>query len=77
MHGASGLPAAMVQQAIELGITKFNVNTEVRQAYLSALQSRFSQPDRPELLPLLTAVSDAMQAVVVEKLRLFGSSNQA
>jgi tagatose 1,6-diphosphate aldolase GatY/KbaY len=30
LHGASGLPAALVQSAIEQGVSKFNVNTELR-----------------------------------------------
>ena len=29
LHGASGLPEAMVHRAIAAGVTKFNVNTEV------------------------------------------------
>ena len=32
LHGASGLPEPMVHRAIAAGVTKFNVNTEVRAA---------------------------------------------
>jgi tagatose 1,6-diphosphate aldolase GatY/KbaY len=77
MHGASGLPERMVRRSIELGITKFNVNTEVRQAYLDTLKKRLTSPDSPDLLPLLESVIFAMQAVVAEKLRLFGSVGKA
>jgi tagatose 1,6-diphosphate aldolase GatY/KbaY len=34
LRGASGLLALMIQRSIELGVSKFNVNTEVRQKYL-------------------------------------------
>jgi tagatose 1,6-diphosphate aldolase GatY/KbaY len=74
LHGASGLPAPMVRRAIELGVRKLNVNTEVRDAYLGALAAGLSAGKRPDLLDLMRAATDAMQAVVGAKLRLFGSS---
>jgi tagatose 1,6-diphosphate aldolase GatY/KbaY len=77
LHGASGLPAPMVRRAIELGVCKLNVNTEVRDAYLAALADGVSAGERPDLLDLMQAATDAMQAVVAAKLRLFGSAGQA
>jgi tagatose 1,6-diphosphate aldolase GatY/KbaY len=77
LHGASGLPEAMVRRAIELGVCKFNVNTEVRQAYLGALKDRLDSPQSPDLLDLMQCAVAAMQAVVSNKLRLFGSVGQS
>ena len=77
LHGASGLPAPMVRRAIELGVCKLNVNTEVRDAYLAALADGLSAGERPDLLELMQAATAAMQAVVVAKLRLFGSAGKA
>jgi tagatose 1,6-diphosphate aldolase GatY/KbaY len=77
LHGASGLPAPMVRRAIELGVCKLNVNTEVRDAYLAALSNAVVAGGRPELLVLMQAATDAMQAVVAAKLRLFGSAGRA
>lgn len=34
LHGASGIPDPIVQQAIRLGIRKVHINTELRDAYL-------------------------------------------
>lgn len=76
LHGASGLPENIISQAIELGICKFNVNTEVRQAYVEALQERLASSRSPDLLDLMQSVITAMQAVVVTKLRLFGSAGK-
>jgi tagatose 1,6-diphosphate aldolase GatY/KbaY len=76
LHGASGLPAPMVRRAIELGVCKLNVNTEVRDAYLVALADRLSARERPDLLDLMRAASNAMRAVVAAKLRLFGSAEK-
>ena len=72
LHGASGLPESAVRRAIENGVRKFNVNTEVREAYVTALRQGLNAPEPPDLLDLMDAAVVAMQAVVVEKLQLFG-----
>jgi tagatose 1,6-diphosphate aldolase GatY/KbaY len=73
LHGASGLPAAMVHQAIALGVRKFNVNTEVREAYVEALRGCLQAPEAPDLVDLMRQAEAAMQAIVAAKLQLFGS----
>jgi tagatose 1,6-diphosphate aldolase GatY/KbaY len=73
LHGASGLPEEMVTRSIELGVCKFNVNTEIRQAYLDALKERLNALKPPDLVELMQEAIAAMQAVIVSKLRLFGS----
>jgi tagatose 1,6-diphosphate aldolase GatY/KbaY len=77
LHGASGLPAAMVHRSIALGVCKFNVNTEVREAYVGALRERISASQSPDLLELMQASEAAMQQVVRAKLHLFGSVGKA
>ncbi len=77
LHGASGLPAPMVRRAIELGVCKLNVNTEVRDAYLAALADDLSAGEQPDLLELMQSATTAMQTVVSAKLRLFGSAGRA
>lgn len=77
LHGASGLPAEMVQRSIALGVCKFNVNTEVREAYLASLKADLNAPKAPDLVALMQHAIDAMRQVVVGKLRLFGSNGKA
>lgn len=77
LHGASGLPAGQVRRAVELGVRKFNVNTEVRAAYVGALRAGLAGDAAPDLLDLMRAAQAAMHVVVAEKLRLFGSSGTA
>lgn len=77
MHGASGLPQDMVRRSIELGIRKFNVNTELREAYLRAVESRWQVAPPPDLLDLMQDAINAMRAVVSTKLDLFGSVGKA
>lgn len=73
LHGASGLAASDIRKAISLGVCKFNVNTELRQAYLEAASTAFAAHSRPELSALMQSIIAAMKQVVVEKLRLFAS----
>lgn len=76
LHGASGLPDETIQHLIVGGIRKFNVNTEVRDAYLAAAKQQLLAAQKTELLDLMQATLAAMQSVVIGKLRLFGSSNK-
>lgn len=77
LHGASGLPGEMVSRAIVLGVRKFNVNTEVRDAYLDALGQGQHRTERSDLVALMCRAVAAMQDVVAGKLRLFGSVGRA
>ncbi|MCU0525563.1 MAG: class II fructose-bisphosphate aldolase [Elainella sp. Prado103] len=77
LHGASGLPATLISKSIELGVCKFNVNTEVRQAYMKTLRLEDCVADQSDLVPCMETVVEAMQAIVMEKMQLFGSARQA
>ena len=77
LHGASGLPAAMIQQSIDLGVCKFNVNSEVRKKYLQFWQEYGRTESKSDLLDCQKRVTAAMQEVVSEKMRLFGSAGKA
>ncbi|KAF9667517.1 hypothetical protein SADUNF_Sadunf15G0031400 [Salix dunnii] len=72
LHGASGLSEELIKVSIQRGVTKFNVNTEVRKAYMNSL----SNP-KQDLVHVMTSAKEAMKAVVAEKMRLFGSSGKA
>ncbi len=75
LHGASGVPADLVRSCIELGVCKFNVNTEVRAQYVKALQAPDNSGD--DLLALQTKAIEAMRTVILEKMELFGSVGRA
>lgn len=77
LHGASGLPAEMIQRSIQLGVCKFNVNTEVRQAYMQALKLEVCGDSPKDLLEIAGVAIAAMQEVIIEKLHLFGSVGKA
>ncbi|MEM7061973.1 MAG: class II fructose-bisphosphate aldolase [Cyanobacteria bacterium P01_B01_bin.77] len=77
LHGASGLPALMIQRSIELGVCKFNVNTEVRQKYLQFWREYGKTDAKSDLLDCQKASTGAMQEVIAQKIRLFGSAGKA
>nr|GLL29350.1 uncharacterized protein LOC109165554 [Ipomoea trifida] len=72
LHGASGLSKEIIEECIKLGVRKFNVNTEVRKAYMETLSS-----PKKDLIHVMNSAKEAMKAVVAEKMRLFGSSGKA
>lgn len=82
LHGGSGIPAAMIQEAISLGVSKINVNTECQVAfaeatrkYIEAGKDRQGKGFDPR--KLLAPGTDAIRATVKEKMELFGSINRA
>ena len=82
LHGGTGIPADMIAKAIDLGVSKINVNTECQLAFAAAtrtyieegkdLQGKGFDPRK-----LLAPGVEAIKATVREKIQLFGSANKA
>lgn len=78
MHGGSGVPAEQVVEAIRCGIAKVNVATELKDAWARALRETLAKlPDESDPRKIMAPPRAAVQAVVREKIRLFGSSGKA
>jgi len=78
LHGGSGVPDDMIREAIQAGVGKINVNTENQVACTAVIREVLGK-DANIIDPrkYLTPARTAMKQVVQEKIRLFGSSNQA
>ena len=82
LHGGTGIPADMIKEAISLGVSKINVNTECQLSFAAAtrkyveegkdLQGKGFDPRK-----LLAPGFEAIKATVKEKMELFGSVNRA
>ncbi|MBR3875724.1 MAG: class II fructose-1,6-bisphosphate aldolase [Clostridia bacterium] len=82
LHGGTGIPADMIAKAIDLGVSKINVNTECQLSFAAAtrtyieegkdLQGKGFDPRK-----LLAPGTEAIKATVREKITLFGSANKA
>jgi ketose-bisphosphate aldolase len=72
LHGASGLPDEDLRRAIDLGVAKINVNTELRVSYLDATARRLDEAQEgARVLELNLAQAEAVAEVVAAKLELF------
>lgn len=75
LHGGSGIPNNQIKKAIELGIVKINVNTELRMAWKRSLASLIGGREvRP--YKILPKIQNEIQKKVEEKIKLFGSANK-
>ena len=82
LHGGTGIPADQIKKAIDLGVSKINVNTECQLAFADAtrkyieagkdLEGKGFDPRK-----LLAPGAEAIKATVKEKMELFGSVNKA
>ena len=78
LHGGSGIPENQVKRAISLGITKVNVNTELRMAYTNTLHAELDEhPDEIVPYKYLPEEIEAVKSVVLEKIKMFGSAGKA
>ena len=67
LHGASGLNKEIIHRAIDKGICKFNVNTDLRTKAMEVIKAGQYQ----DLLQMMKQSSTVMQKVVEEKMKLF------
>ena len=76
LHGGSGTLKEDTQEAIKLGICKININTDIRIAFAKSLKIEL---EKNEITPYkyFTEPIEAVQKVVEEKIRLFGSDRKA
>jgi fructose-bisphosphate aldolase, class II len=82
LHGGTGIPDKMVQEAITLGVSKINVNTELQLTFAATLRQYFADGKDQigkgfDPRKIITPGMAAIKAAVKEKMTLFGSVNQA
>jgi fructose-bisphosphate aldolase class II len=78
LHGGSGTPGHYFERAAQIGVSKVNVNSDLRYAYRTTLERQLREhPDQYAIVKLIGPVIDAVQAVVAERIQLFGASGRA
>ena len=82
LHGGTGIPDDMIKKAIDLGVSKINVNTECQLVFQEATRKYIEEgkdlagkgfDPRKLLAPGAQAICDKVK----EKMELFGSVNKA
>jgi fructose-bisphosphate aldolase class II len=78
LHGGSGTPAHFFEEAAKIGVSKVNINSDMRYAFRTTMEEELKQhPDEFAVVKLMDKVKDAIQAVVEEKIAGFGSAGKA
>ncbi len=78
LHGSSGVPDDAIRAAVERGVRKINIDTNVREAFMSGVKEALAKdPNQIDPRKVLGPAKERMIELVREKIRLFGSSHQA
>ncbi|MGI6007234.1 MAG: class II fructose-bisphosphate aldolase [Ruminococcus sp.] len=75
LHGGSGTPDEMIRKAIECGISKINVGTELKYAWSGAMKEMFNQGEKEPRICSAYA-REKVKEVAKKKLQLFGTSGR-
>lgn len=78
LHGGSGTPLNYFEEAARIGVSKININSDMRYAFRTTLEEALKgDPEEFAVVKLMDQVKDAVQKVVEEKIDAFGSANKA
>jgi len=78
LHGGSGTPPHFFKEAIAAGVSKININSEIRQAFRANLEKVIREnPDEYAMPKIEEPVIKAVQKVVEEHMDIFGSTGKA
>ncbi|MFZ1258255.1 MAG: class II fructose-bisphosphate aldolase [Candidatus Saccharimonas sp.] len=78
LHGGSGTPLHYFEEAAKIGVSKININSDMRYAFRTVLEAALKEnPSEFAVVKLMDDVKDAVQAVVEEKITAFGSAGKA
>ena len=69
MHGASGLPIGDIREAISIGVAKFNIDTNIRRAFVGEIESSKAEDYRDALKEGMEEV----EKVVGQYIRIFSN----
>jgi fructose-bisphosphate aldolase class II len=75
LHGASGVSDSDIKGAIQRGIAKINIDTNLREVFTASIRENIKDPQIIDPRQYLKAAEDAIAKLVEEKILLFGSMN--
>lgn len=78
LHGGSGTPLHYFEEACKIGVSKVNINSDMRYVFRKTLEKVLADnPDEYAVVKLMPPVYEAVMAVVEEKINAFGSTDKA
>jgi len=77
LHGGSGTPGHYFVDAVKIGVTKININSDMRVAYRNTLEKVLDDnPDEFAVVKLMDIVIEEVQKVVESKIDMFNSAGK-
>ncbi|MCA9329200.1 class II fructose-bisphosphate aldolase [Candidatus Saccharibacteria bacterium] len=78
LHGGSGTPLHYFEDAVAIGVTKININSDMRIAYRNTLEKQLRE-NKTEfaVIKLMDAVINEVQEVVESKIKAFNAVGKA
>lgn len=77
LHGGTGIPDGMIKKAIECGICKLNINTELQIAWSNAVRKFLNENDvEYDPRKIIKSGEKALKEAVKNKILLLGSNNR-
>lgn len=73
LHGGSGISSAQISKAIQSGIQKININTDLRLKFKHSLADQLSHISSERIYDYFTPLVDDLKQVVLQKLTQFSS----
>ena len=78
LHGGSDTPLHYFKDAAKIGVSKVNINSDLRYIFRKTLEKVLAEnPDEYAVVKLMPKVYEAVQVVVEEKIKAFGSEGKA
>ncbi|WP_144719529.1 class II fructose-bisphosphate aldolase [Agrococcus jejuensis] len=80
LHGGTGLSAEEFQAFIDAGVSKINISTAVKLAYMHASRDHLAEAERAgkwEPVRLFDQIGSAVEQAVLQHIELFGSARRA
>jgi len=78
LHGGSGTPLHYFEEAAKIGVSKININSDMRYAFRTTIEEELkNNPEEFAVMKLMEKVKAAIQQVVEEKIEAFGSTGKA
>lgn len=78
LHGGSGTTLHYFRDAVKVGVSKININSDMRIAYRTTLEKVLKEnPNEYAVVKLMDEVIEAVQGVVEAKIDAFGSAGKA
>ena len=78
LHGGSDTPLHYFKDAAKIGVSKVNINSDLRYVFRTTLDKVLADnPNEYAVVKLMPKVYDAVQDVVEEKIKAFGSEGKA